>query len=174
MADDDQDVVEKRANRPYRRFVGVIFALTITILSILILRGIIRSIDRMPTADALSRPGHVDTRALRACAEDLEKLEAKIRLAGSTALGKAEDTDPPWPATEQALEVERLHIVARCHLESGEDDPAVQDLATASSAIERLIRNYGLLHARHLSEGMSISAEAKEALLRANTALKSR
>lgn len=163
---------EKKALRPYRRFVGVLFALTIVVLSVLILRGIIRSLDRLPSAESLHRPSHVDTRALRACAEDLEKLELRIRTVGAQAL--KEVAGPDWSAQEQALEVERLTIVARCHLDQPTSDPAAQDLAVAAGAIERLLRTYGLLHARHVAEGQPLSKEAAEALARAISALKAR
>lgn len=174
MAEPEVEVEEKKALRPYRRFVGLLFALTILLLSVLILRGIIRSLDRLPTAGTLARPAVVDTRALRACAEDLEKLEARTRLVGGQALAHREPTNPDWAAQEQGLEVERLTIVARCHLDQPSGDPVVQDLSGAANAVERLIRTYGLLHARLVAEGHPLSKEVAEALGRANAALKAR
>lgn len=167
---------ERRALRPYRRVVVVIFALAIAALSALVLRGIIRALDRLPSAAALHKPDEVDVRALRACAEDLERLEVRIRRAAGEALSRspAAEDPPEWETTATGFELERLTLVARCHLDEASEEPAAQELAVAAAAVEGLLRAYGLLHARHRAEGLGHSREAQRALERAREALRAR
>jgi hypothetical protein len=166
---------EEEQNRPYRRFVRVVFFLAIAVLCGLVLRGIVRHLDRMPSAQALERPATVDVRALRACSEDLEKLEARTRKSASRAYGEPRGTAAEiWAATARELELERLSIVARCRLDEANDDAASRDLARAAEAIEGLLRSYSLLFARHLEDGLKQADEARQAIERANAALKTR
>lgn len=160
---------ERRRNRPYRRFLGILFAIVVTAASVVVLRGIIRTLDRLPSAEGINRPKIVDVRALRACAEDLERLEGRVRRVARKALTETITEDAPdWVALSQSLEVERLTIVARCRLDEPTHDPAADALRRAATAIEDLLRTYGLLYARFLSEGVPRSIEvhsaAKEAL----------
>ena len=87
---------EEEQNRPYRRFVGLIFALAVALACVLILRGVIRHLDRLPSAGDQARPPSVDVRALRACAEDLDKLTAKVLRLGSRALGEPLAGQESW------------------------------------------------------------------------------
>ncbi len=166
---------ERRQLRPYRRFVRIVFFLAMGLLCVLVLRGIIRSLDRMPSADGMRPNGPVDDRALRACAEDLEKLERHLRTSAAEILGR--DPEVPgegWTAFARGFEMERLTIVARCNLDNGSDDPAVHDLQIAASAIEDLGRSYALMYERHKENGLPRSREAIEALRRVNETLKNR
>lgn len=168
---------ERRSLRPYRRFVQLLFTLAIMGLCAVILRGIVRTLDRLPSVETLDRLELVDERALRACAEDLDKLEARVRLAAGDALAAAPGGPANverWRATTEAIEVDRLRIVARCRLEEGSDDPVVRDLRLAGQSIESLIRSYHFLFARHQAEGVPESQSAREAVKRARDALESR
>ena len=147
---------EKKSLRPYRRFVRVLFFLAIAAFCAILLRGIVNTLDRLPTAETLDRPERVDDRALRACAIDLDKLEARVRAGGAEALGAPSSAEAPekaWKTKVDAIELERLKIVARCHLEDDPDDPAARDLAEAAQRLENLIRSYNFLHSRHLESG---------------------
>ena len=166
---------DRRQYRPYRRFVRIVFFLAVGVMTALILRGIIRSLDRMPTPADVRPTGPVDIRALRACAEDLEKLEARLRSAAGKLLarspsGKVES----WHTFIQPFELDRLSVVARCKLDEPSSDPAVADLSAASSAIEELARSYSLIYEQHKKDGWEQSRESTEALLRANKRLKQR
>ncbi len=166
---------ERRQNRPYRRFVRIVFFVAMSVLCVLVLRGIIRSLDRMPSPATQHSLAPVDVRALRACAEDLERLERRLRTASADLLTRDTETPPEdWQTFAQPYEMERLTIVARCNLDAGSNDPVVRDLKTAASAIEDLARNYSLLYDRHKENGIPRSKEAAEALRRANDALKTR
>jgi hypothetical protein len=161
MADPTRE--EAVANRPYRRFVGVMFALAITAICGLLLRIIVRQLDRLPSAAALDRPATVDHRALLACAEDLERLQADVlRQAGKT-FGEPTTGRHVWAEAASRLELERLRLVARCHL----DAPSVgaqAELGRAADAIEGLIRGYTLLHGRLAEDGALRAVEAQTAI----------
>lgn len=165
---------EHAANRPYRRLVGAIFAIAVVALCGGLIRGVVRALDRMPSAATLERPQIVDTRALRACADDLERLELKIRQSAAKAFGEAPAPDDGWSTARDAHELERITIVARCRLDEPTEDPAVHDLERAAESLEGLLRAYNLLHARHVDDGMMQSAATRAALERAAHALKSR
>lgn len=168
---------EKKSLRPYRRFVRVLFFLAIAAFCAILLRGIVNTLDRLPTAETLDRPERVDDRALKACAIDLGKLEARVRAGGAEALGAPSTLEAPdkaWKTAADAIELERLKIVARCHLQDDLDDPAARELADAAQRIENLIRSYHFLHARHLKDGAEESREAKRALERALQTLDAR
>lgn len=168
---------ERRQLRPYRRLVGVLFTVAVSVAAVIILRGIIRHLDRMPTAGVPDKSTVVDVRALRACAEDLEKLEARVRQGASAAFGvlPAEDRAPAdWESIAHPFEVDRLSIVARCHLEEPTTDTIVTDLEAASNEIEALIRSYALLYGRHSEDGLPHALEARRILKRAGAALSAR
>lgn len=166
---------ERKKNRPYRRFVRVVFAIAVLVLGGLILRGIIRSLDRMPSPTGARPSGPVDVRALRACAEDLGKLEQRLRLAAGELLSRApEETTESWQTFVQPIELERMNIVARCNLDEPTSDPAVEDLKIAAGALEDLARSYALLYERHKEEGLKRARDARRALERANQTLKAR
>lgn len=160
---------EGKALRPYRRFVRILFMLAIVGFCAIILRGIIRTLDRLPSVEHLDRLELVDERALRACAEDLERLEARVRRAGGESLMRADSKADAeqWRATADVIEVDRLRIVARCRLEESATDPVAAELAKAAQAVEALIRSYHFLHARHVAEGLPESQAAKGAIRRA-------
>jgi hypothetical protein len=176
-AEKHPDPEERRQLRPYRRGVGGIFTIVLVVCSILVLRGIIRHLDRLPSVDALYKTPNVDVRALRACAEDLDKLEAKVRSHAGKAFSDLPEDDAPvpsWQALGGELEHERLTIVARCRLHEPSEDAVVKDLEEAANHIEVLIRSYALLYARHATDGVPESREARRVLKRARSALKSR
>lgn len=151
---------ERRRFRPYRRFLAVLVLTGALGLSGLILRGIINTLDRLPSAHELDRLEVVDVRALRACAEDLEKLEAKARRAAARTLERSE----PWVPTVDALELERLKIVARCRLDEPRGDPATTELNRAATALENVLRAYTLMFERLRAEGEPEREEMKAAL----------
>jgi hypothetical protein len=168
---------ERKQLRPYRRLVGVIFTVAVVVAAVVILRGIIRHLDRMPSVDALSKPARVEVRALRACAEDLGKLEAIVRQNAGLLFSQvpAEDQAPvDWEQISRPLEIERLGIVARCRLNEPSSDPAVGELEKASNEIDALIRAYALLYSRHLESALPHAIEARAALKRAGAALSAR
>lgn len=165
---------EAVANRPYRRLVGGVFAILVVVLCGGLIRGVVRAIDRLPSAATLERPAVVDVRALRACAEDLDKLEVKIRQSAAKAFGEAPAPDDGWNAARDAHELERITIVARCRLDEPTEDAAIHDLERAAEGLESLLRAYNLLHARHVDDGLRHSAATRQALERATHALKSR
>lgn len=167
---------EKRANRPYRRFVGAIFALLLLVIATGVLRGIIQRLDRLPSVETFLGPEQVDDRALGACAEDLTRLEARIRLAAARNFGRdmTMEQPPDWRVEAPRLETERLRIVARCRLHEPAGDAVVADLATASDRLESMLRAYNLLFDRHVDDGERSSVEARSALRRAREALESR
>jgi hypothetical protein len=165
---------EKKRLRPYRRLVGVLFAVAIVVGAVVILRGIIRHLDRMPSADTLQKPQLVDVRALRACAEDLKLLEAKIREAAATALSTtpAENQIPPtWESLSRPFVLDRISIEARCRLNEKGTDPVVQDLDTAASEIDAVLSSYQLLYSRNLEAMVPHAQNAQAALKRALDAL---
>jgi hypothetical protein len=171
------DAEERRQLRPYRRIVGLIFALVLVVAAVLVLRGIVRHLDRLPSVDALYKTPDVDVRALRACAEDLEKLEAKVRLIAGRAFSEllVEDLPvPEWQSFGGELELERLSIVARCRLHEPREDAVVNDLEEAANHLEALIRSYALLYARHADDGARESREVRRILKRATNALRTR
>jgi hypothetical protein len=163
---------ERRQLRPYRRFVRVVFFVFLSGLCFVVLRGIIRSLDRMPST-AVRTDGPVDDRALRACAEDLERLERRLRTAAGELLA-GDASAESWQAFAQPYELERLGIVARCNLEADSSDPVVRDLKVAASALEDLARSYALVYDRHKEDGLLRSRDVAAALQRANDALRSR
>jgi hypothetical protein len=168
---------ERRQLRPYRRLVGIIFAVLIAIGAFVILRGIIRHLDRMPSSDALQKPNLVDVRALRACAEDLERLERAVRQAGGAAFSgiPAEDAPvPDWEVLSRQFVVDRVAIEARCRLNEKSDDAAVAELETASNEIDALIRAYQVLYGRQVEDVLPHALNAESALRRANAALSTR
>jgi hypothetical protein len=170
----DTREMERRELRPYRRFVRVVFFILMGVLCVVVLRGIIRSLDRLPSASGVRPDGPVDIRALRACAEDLERLEKRIRLGAGELLARDAETQEPWQTVGQTFELERATIVARCNLDASSDDPVVRDLKAAASAIEDLARSYALMVERHRENGLPRSRDAIEALRRANEALRTR
>jgi hypothetical protein len=175
--DEADETEEKRQLRPYRRLVGIIFTVAVVIASVVILRGIIRHLDRMPTVDALSKPAVVDVRALRACAEDLGKLEVSVRQSAGALISQVPLDEKPagdWESLSRQLEIDRLGIVARCRLNEPSDDAVVSDLETASSELDALIRAYALLYSRHVGSGLPHAIEARAALKRANAAISAR
>jgi hypothetical protein len=166
---------ERRQLRPYRRFVRVVFFVLMGILCFIVLNGIIRSLDRLPSTPGVRPEGPVDVRALRACAEDLERLEKRLRIAAGELLSSPPDAPAEsWQTFAQPYEMERLTIVARCNLEADSNDPVVRDLKTAASALEDLARSYALLYDRHKESGAPRAKDAAEALRRATEALKTR
>lgn len=165
---------EEEQNRPYRRFVRVVFFLAIAALCGVVLRGIVRHLDRLPSANTLARPAHVDVRALRACADDLERLEARTRKEAGRWYTLPNPEPGGWGAVGRQLEVERLSIVARCRLDEATEDPAARDLALAAEGIEGLLRSYSLLYNRLIEDGLRHAKESREAIERANAALKTR
>jgi hypothetical protein len=78
----------------------------------------------------------------------------------------------PRPATRTSWS--NLAIVARCRLDEPTEDAAVHDLERAAGDLEGLLREYNLLMARHLADGLPHAAEAREALERASRSLKTR
>lgn len=171
------DAEERRQLRPYRRVVGLIFVALLVFGAVVTLRGIIRHLDRLPSVDALYKTPTVDVRALRACAEDLEKLEARVRVVAGRAFSEPppeEGPAPEWQTVTSELELERLSIVARCRLSEPSDDPAVKDLEDAATHVESLMRSYALQYGRHVEDGVHESRETRRALKRALNALKSR
>jgi hypothetical protein len=182
MAEPGQDPApparsEEEQNRPYRRFVRIVFALVILVISVLVLRGMIRYLDRLPSVDVRFKPQRVDNRALAACAEDLERLAGRIRLAAGHAfsLVPAADSEAAlWGTQSRQFEVERLRIVARCRLDEASEDPVVRDLDQASNGIVALLREYNLLYDRYQVDAKSIAGDIGGALDRANSALRAR
>ena len=165
---------ERKQFRPYRNFVRVVLFTAIAVLWSFMLRGIIGHLDRMPSADQFDRPGEVDVRALRACGDDLIKLEIAIRKLAAKRLTRL----PPYPEAAEdpwdALDRTRLQVVARCHLDRQSDDPAHQKLHDAAHEIERLIRAYALAEDRHENEVVGHSTDALEAVSSAHSILKTR
>lgn len=172
MADGDrrpQDE-ERRRFRPYRRFLAVLVLVGAFGISGLILRGIINTLDRLPSVETMDRLDVVDVRALRACATDLERLEVRARKDAANTLEK----DLPWVPVLRTLETERLRVVARCRLDESREDPAIQELSRAATALENVLRVYTLAFERIKNEGgperdeMRAAVRAVEPLLEAD------
>ncbi len=170
---DEPESDERQAFRPYRRFVVALFVLLIALICSLIFRGIIHTLDRLPSAKPLERPQKVDARALRACMEDLRKLEHEVRKT-ATQLFKEPSADRTFQTVARPLEMERLHIVARCLLDEPGSDPAIQALSAAATAIEDTLRAYSLLYERHREDGLLHIQEAQHHIDRASDALRKR
>lgn len=183
----DREAEERHQLRPYRRLVMAIFSIVLVLICVLILRGIVRHLDRLPSVAAIAKPKVVDLRALRACAEDLERLEGRVRSAAglvfaalppdprAAAAGAGPNVSPmTWDELARPLEVERIGIVARCRLNEPSEDVAVRDLEHAAGQIEELMRSYALLYARHLEGGLPHALDARSTLERAASALKAR
>lgn len=170
------EAAERRANRPYRRFVGAVFALLLAIVATGVLRGIIQRLDRLPSVESFPGPERVDDRALLACAEDLGRLEARIRSTAGRSFARDPEAEPriDWPSEAALLETERLRLVARCRLHQTGGDAVVADLATAAERIEAQLRSYNLLFDRYADDGERSGADARGALRRARAALQSR
>lgn len=169
---------ERRQLRPYRRFVGVVFALSIVAICAFVLRGIVRHLDRMPSIETFKKLESVDERALLACAEDLDRLSTRIRREAGKVLTELpaarEGGTDQWEAVASGFEQERLQIVARCRLDEPGGDAAAKDLHTAAEEIEALLRSYSLLYARHREDGQKSAVRAYDAYQRAVRALRSR
>lgn len=173
----DPQAEERRQLRPYRRVVGLIFVIVLLFGAVVTLRGIIRHLDRLPSVDALYKTPDVDVRALRACAEDLEKLEARARTTCGRAFAELPPLEgplPEWQTFGAPLELELLTIVARCRLHEPSEDAVVKDLESAAIHLEAMLRSYALLYARHVDDGARESRESRELLKRATDALKTR
>ncbi|MCK6550941.1 hypothetical protein L6R52_34205 [Myxococcota bacterium] len=173
----EAEAEERKQLRPYRRLVGAIFAIAVVVACVLVFRGIIRHLDRLPSLEGLDKPKVVDVRALRACAEDLDRLELRIRTLAGQAFAELPvegAAQSPWDVHAKQLELERLSIVARCRLNEPTTDGAVADLEKAVGELEELLRSYSLLYARHKESGIPSSKEAREALRRALAALAAR
>lgn len=181
MTDADPVVEERREEerrhlRPYRRFLAVVLLIAISAFSWFVLDGIIRALDRLPSAAAMQRLEVVDDRALLACTEDLGKLELRVRQAASLLLAAAPAPTPPtdWESQADLLETRRLEIVARCRLDEPGSDAAQRALARAAAHIEQLLRSYSLLEARFAVEGRPAASEAARALQDARQTLEAR
>ena len=163
---------EKRQLRPYRYLVFLLFWLAVTSLCGLLIRGVIRHLDRMPSVATFASLDAVDERALLACGEDLRKLEVEVRARFAKLItGPPQaSNDAPW----DALERRRLEIVARCRLSELGDDPLATALNTAAGEIERLIRGFALMFERYDNEVRGHSSEAQGHLERARSIVKSR
>lgn len=173
MTAEERQNEERRQLRPYRRFVLAVFGLTFVAMMGFMLRGIIRHLDRMPSIESFERLDTVDSRALRACAEDLLKLEIQIRTVAGTRLAAV---DNPVPAEQiwENFERDRLTIVARCQLDDGRDDSAAQEVASGADALELLIRGFALLEERHTKEVRPHSDDARSRLERGGSIAKER
>lgn len=174
--DRPEAAAERRANRPYRRVVGLLFAALLLVVAFGVLRGVIQRLDRLPSVESFTPPDRVDDRALRACAEDLDRLEARIRTTAGRSFARdprAPET-PDWQEESEQLETERLRIVARCRLHESGTDAVVTDLTTAADQLETMLRSYNLLFDRHAADGEKASMEVRAALERALAALRSR
>lgn len=165
---------DRRQFRPYRRLVQVVFAVAIIVLCSFVIRGIVRHLDRMPSVEEFQRAELIDGRALRACADDLEKLEATIRLTAGRRISQlAAPTRTAGDAWED-LERQRLTIIARCRLDDPGDDPVGRHLQTAADDVELLIRAFALLEERHSKANRGYSTEALQSLERAREIINSR
>ncbi len=168
---------DRRQYRPYRRFVAGIFGVCTVLLCGVILVGIINSLDRLPSVHGLRSPEVVDTRALRACSDDLAKLKKLVQKgAGRLFSGGQAAMDPlqEWKSFADPIELERLKIVARCKLHDSGDDPAANSLLQAATALESLLRAYALAHARYREGGLPRALETEKALKKADALLKER
>lgn len=179
MTEDEQGVesAEKRELRPYRRLVVAIFAAVILAAGVFVLRGIVRHLDRLPTVDKLEKPSVVDVRGLRACAEDLDRLETRVREgAGKMLASLSRDQERMTAAREltEELSLELLRIVARCRLHEVSSDPVVADLEAAANELELMIRAFAVLYDRHAEDVLPHSVEARRTLERATAQLRER
>ena len=171
--DTEARMAERGENyRPYRRFMIVLFTVLVFGICGVIIRGITRTLDRLPQAEHMLSSRPLDGRALRACAEDLRKLETKIRISASQQLGRAPADEVRWEKVAAQLELERVTLVGRCGLHEGSDDPARAALASAAEALEELLRVYGFLEHRFDEAARPASARALEALGEAETRLR--
>ena len=159
-APDSAPKEDRRLFRPYRAFLTILVLIGALGLSALILRGIINTLDRLPSADRMDRLEVVDVRALRACADDLGRLEVRARKDAARALERGTE----WRPALDALEIERLKIVARCRLDDPRGDPAIQQLARGATALENLLRTYTLVFDRIENDGRPEQDDLKAAL----------
>lgn len=153
---------ERRQLRPYRVFLALLIIVGLTALCGMVLRGIVNTLDRLPSTATMQRLDEVDVRALGACADDLVKLELRVRERVAETV--ASESDRPWEQSRQAFELERLQVVARCRLDEPGTDPATQELARAATAVESLVRTYTLLFERLNNERTAQDLEFKDAL----------
>ncbi len=160
---------EERQYKPYRRFLVVVFALLVCGLCGMIIRGITRTLDRLPQAEHMATSAPLDARALKACAEDLRRLESKVRTTAGRRFTVV--NGPKFGAEANALELERLKLVGRCGLQNPQGDAAREALARAAEGIETLLRVYALLDSRFADEGYTASSNVKEALQQADRLL---
>jgi hypothetical protein len=168
---------ERRQLRPYRRFVIILFVVVLVALCAFVLRGIIRTLDRLPSISTFQKLDSVDERALLACADDLDKLNLRTRREAGrvfTEIPGPKSTADGWEPIGNKLEQERLQIVARCRLDEAGEDPVAQDLHRAADEMEEVLRSYSLLYARHKEDGLKHAVQAEEAYRRALQALRSR
>jgi len=163
---------ERRKLRPYRLLVRIVFWVALLAFITFVLRGIIRHLDRMPSVDQYDRLASVDTRALRACGDDLGRMITDLhRLRARLATDPDADEDVErW----EELEARRLAIVARCHLDQPGSDPAEIELAAAADTIEKLIGLTAVHEARFQKEVAPYAEEAAAELERSAAILRSR
>jgi hypothetical protein len=161
---------EQQQLRPYRRLVTTVFVLGVIALFAFVGRGIIGHLDRMPSVDQFAQPDFVDHRALKACAEDLNKLERLVRKEAAilfTSIGPTPH-EPVW----QSLKKDRLKIIARCMLNEDGTHPAHHSLQVAAENIESQIRSFYLLYEKHQIESAEYSSQSREAIREALEHLK--
>lgn len=166
---------ERRALRPYRRLVFAIFAIFVVVSSVLVLRGIVRHLDRLPALAPSETPKKLDARALRACSEDLSRLESTFRKEAGPLFGapfvSRETALRRWDVLTSQVELERIAIVVRCALNGPPIDRASTHLAEAATRLEDAIREHTLLFQRHVNSSQARARETRRALQRAEHAL---
>ena len=136
---------------------------------IFLVNGIVRHLDRLPSIDQYQQLRTVDSRALKACALDLQQLEIKIRNQAGKIL-----TEPQAGAHEevwQSFEERRLKIVARCKLNQESSDPAHVSLAKSAELVESELRSFHLLLEKFNRESKEYASEFQAEIRRFKTLL---
>lgn len=151
------DVEQKRALRPYRRLVFGAFFLFLGIAGALVLRGIIRHLDRLPAPEPHRKELRLDARALSACLDDLKKLHLGFKKGTATRFVETYESPTEarlkWTAFQTETEQKLIKMTSRC--QGGDpEDPLGHAYLRADQAFADLIRMYSLLFERFVQEGV--------------------
>lgn len=135
---------------PFRLLVKTLFWLGSAFIAVVVLRGILTNLDRMPI-EGMPTSSELNPAALKACAVDLEALGKRLqtKVSGRFAEGEVERHAVPWSKIEQRFEAERLRIIAYCRLDRPHEGEAHEALRKAVVDFETLLRAYRRIDLRY-------------------------
>ncbi len=167
MAEHSSQSEERRQLKPYRRFVAAVLGIVSMVLFGMLIRGISRALDRLPSPEQHQSLSQVDQRALLACADDLKRLESRLRKVAGSALAKVPTPGEPvlsWQQLTTEIETERVMVVARCRLEDQRQGSPGGLVAEGAAELANEMSEYGLIYQRHLGASQRHALKARNSL----------